>query len=107
MSRSIPAFGATHNGQAEHATSEHDDSTSDTPAHVDRRAIIVRESESERVTLVAQRDQINSQIKALQARKAQITAEVERCDSLIEWATKTVKPRGKPKAPQSAPKPRR
>jgi uncharacterized coiled-coil DUF342 family protein len=96
----------THNGQAEHDTPEHDAVTPDATAQHNRLAAVVREAEDERATLVAQRDQINAQIKALQKQKAKVGAEVERCDSLITWATKTVKPRGQRSAAPPAPKKR-
>jgi hypothetical protein len=96
----------THNGQGEHDTSKHDESTPDTPAPMANLSVVANAARAERAQRVARIDQLVADRERINGAIAVERAEVERCDSLIGWAEKTVRPRGKPKAPQSSPKKR-
>ena len=97
----------THNGQAEHDTSEHDAGTPDTAAPIANLSVIAQAARAERAQHVARIDQFVAERERINAAIAGERAEVERCDSLLAWAEKTVRPRGKPKAPQPASSKRR
>jgi hypothetical protein len=97
----------THNGQGEHDTSEHDGSTHDTAAPIANLSVAADAARAERAQRVARIDQLVAERERINTAIANERAEVERCDSLIAWATKTVRPRGKPKAAQPASNKRR
>jgi len=92
----------THNGQAEHDASEHNDSTPSTPAPIANLTVAADAARAERAQRVARIDQLVADRERINALIAMERAEVERCDAVLAWSTKTVKPRGKPKAAQVA-----
>lgn len=97
----------TQNGQAEHDASEHEPMTPIPDALMPDLGAVAMAVKVERARHTARIDQLTAERARINATIAVERAEVERCDSLLAWATKTVKPRGKPKTVQPAPNKRR
>ena len=81
-----------------HAEREHNDTSPDAVRAADRKGVAAQAARDERADLLRQRDQLDARISELREQRAQLSAEIERCDMLLDWATKKVAPRGTRKA---------
>lgn len=93
----------TQNGHVEHDAQEHTGPTSDTPTPMANLSVIAQAAHAERTQHLARIDQLTADRERINAAIAVERAEVERCDAILGWQSKSMQPRGKRKATQTAP----